>query len=104
VEAVLQEQLSLRPGPVMVTLDSDHSQDNVARELQLYSRHVTLNSYLIVEDTNVNGHPSSPDHGPGPWEAVMDFVATNGGFEIDRSCQRHMLTFFPDGWLKRVGA
>lgn len=102
VSSILREKLSRKPGPVMVTLDSDHTQENVARELEIYSPHVTPGSYLIVEDTNVNGHPASPDHGPGPWEAVHEFLARNRTFEIDLSCQRHLLTFFPHGWLRRL--
>jgi cephalosporin hydroxylase len=102
VSSILRDKLSQRPGPVMVTLDSDHTQENVADELEIYSPHVTPGSYLIVEDTNVNGHPASPDHGPGPWEAVHVFLSRNQSFQIDLSCQRHLLTFFPHGWLKRV--
>lgn len=104
VNSLVQEQLARAPGPVMVTLDSDHSEENVTRELQLYSPLVTKDSYLVVEDTNVNGHPVGKDHGPGPWEAVQKFLAVNRDFEADLSCQRHLLTFFPNGWLKRVKA
>jgi cephalosporin hydroxylase len=93
--------LAEQPGPVMVTLDSDHSEENVSRELQLYAPMVTPGSYLVVEDTNVNGHPASPEHGPGPWEAVQAFLAANPDFQPDLNCQRHLLTFFPNGWLKR---
>jgi len=102
VSSILKDRLRQRPGPVIVTLDSDHTQENVARELEIYSPYVTPGSYLVVEDTNVNGHPASPDHGPGPWEAVHEFLARNRSFEIDLTCQRHLLTFFPHGWLKRV--
>jgi cephalosporin hydroxylase len=102
VRNAVDRALSLRSGPVMVTLDSDHSEENVTQELQLYSPFVTQNSYLIVEDTNVNGHPSAQDHGPGPWEAVEKFLAAHAGFVRDRGCERHLLTFFPGGWLKRV--
>lgn len=94
--------LAHTPGPVLVSLDSDHSEENVTRELELYSPLVTRNSYLIVEDTNVNGHPAALDYGPGPWEAVEKFLITHTEFVRDRSCERHLLTFFPGGWLKRV--
>jgi cephalosporin hydroxylase len=90
-----------RGGHVLVMLDSDHSMENVVQELQLYSGFVTAGSYVIVEDTNVNGHPSLKDHGPGPWEAVQAFLAHNNDFEVDYSCQRHLLTSNPSGYLRR---
>lgn len=98
VRAILQRT----PGPVIVTLDSNHSESNVSIELELYSPLVTQNSYLIVEDTNLNGHPAALDHGPGPWEAVDKFLGRHTEFVRDRTCERHLLTFFPGGWLKRV--
>jgi cephalosporin hydroxylase len=70
--------------------------------MRLYSRFVTPGSYLVVEDTNVNGHPSFPAHGPGPWEAVQEFLASTDAFEVDRNCERFLLTFNPGGWLRRV--
>ena len=88
--------------PVLVILDSDHSQAHVAAELLAYAPLVTLGSYLIVEDTNVNGHPAAPDHGPGPYEAVQDFLAGDTGFEVDRRCERYFLTQNPSGYLRRV--
>lgn len=104
VRQTVEQILQRVPGSVIVTLDSDHSEENVSRELELYSAFVTPNSYLIVEDTNLNGHPSAPEHGPGPWEAVRKFLASNPDFKPDVTCERHLLTFFPTGWLKRVEA
>ena len=90
-------------GNVIVLLDSDHSRENVIRELSIYSQFVTEGSYAIVEDTNVNGHPSFPAHGPGPWEAVDDFLDGEGStyFEVDRSRERFLLTFNPRGYLRK---
>ena len=51
----------------MVILDSDHTRDHVLRELELYAPFVTQGCYLVVEDTNVNGHLSSRASAPARW-------------------------------------
>jgi cephalosporin hydroxylase len=89
-------------GHVLVILDADHSQRHVAAELKAYAPLVTVGSYLVVEDTNVNGHPTAPQHGPGPWEAVEEFLATDPGFEVDERCERYFLTQNPRGYLRKV--
>lgn len=86
---------------VMVILDSDHTEPHVRRELDLYSPFVTPESYLVVEDTNVNGHPVFPSFGPGPMEAVQDFLSTTDDFEADPDMERHLVSFNPSGWLRR---
>jgi cephalosporin hydroxylase len=87
---------------VMVVLDSDHTEKHVRAELELYHPLVTLGSYMVVEDSNVNGHPVAPDYGPGPMEALVDFLKTNKSFEIDKHQERFFLTWNPNGYLKRV--
>ena len=86
----------------MVILDSDHRKDHVVDELRLYSPLVTKGSYLIVEDTNINGRPVFPGFGPGPAEAVDDFLAATTAFERDLSRERFFVTFNPGGYLRRV--
>lgn len=88
--------------PVLVILDSDHSAGHVAAELEAYAPLVTEGSYLVVEDTNVNGHPAAPEHGPGPFEATQEFLARTEEFEVDARCERYFLTQNPQGYLKRV--
>jgi cephalosporin hydroxylase len=86
---------------VWVILDSDHSEAHVRAELELYADLVTPGGYLIVEDTNVNGHPSAPEHGPGPMEALRAWLATGPPFAPDPSCERFLVTLNPGGFLRR---
>jgi len=90
-------------GTVMVILDSTHTREHVAEELRLYHGLVTPGSYLIVEDTNVNGHPVLRDHGPGPMEAVQEFLAGRDDFFADASKEKFFVSFNPGGYLKRRG-
>ncbi|MBK1672473.1 hypothetical protein CKO35_04010 [Ectothiorhodospira shaposhnikovii] len=103
---LLPAALKTRPADEtrMVILDSDHSQAHVTRELALYAPHVSPGSYLIVEDTNVNGHPVYPEFGPGPAEAVQTFLATHPDFSVDTQCEKLLLSFNPGGYLRRQPA
>lgn len=88
-------------GPVMVVLDADHAFDHVLAELRLWADHVTRGSYLIVEDTNINGHPVFPGFGPGPAEALEVFLGERDDFSPDLQREKLMLTWNPGGYLKR---
>ena len=74
----------------------------MTKELETYGQLITPGSYIIAEDSHVNGHPSFPSHGPGPWEAVEKFLAQTTDFVVDTDCERFLLTFNPRGWLRRV--
>lgn len=86
----------------MVILDSDHSKVHVLNELRIYSKLVTKGNYLIVEDTCINGHPVCQGFGPGPMEAVEEFLKENQDFVVDRTREKFYLTFNPKGGLRRI--
>jgi len=87
---------------VLVTLDSLHTREHVLKEMEIYSKLVTPGSYLVVQDTNINRNPVRSDFGPGPYEAVQEFLRRHDNFVVDRSREKFLLTFYPGGWLKRV--
>jgi cephalosporin hydroxylase len=87
--------------PVLVILDSNHERDHVLEELRLYGPLVTPGSYLVVEDSNINGHPVRPEFGPGPAEAIELFLAESGEFTVDESREKYFLTFNPRGYLRK---
>jgi cephalosporin hydroxylase len=86
----------------IVLLDSDHSAGHVFREITCYSSLVRTGDYIIVEDTNVNGHPTWVEFGPGPMEAVEKFLTVSDEFVIDERCERFLMTLNPRGYLRRV--
>jgi len=86
---------------VMALLDSDHSKTHVLDEMRAYGPLITRGSYMVVEDTNINGHPTQPTFGPGPFEAVEEYLEENSDFEIDRAREKFLVTFNPSGYLRR---
>jgi cephalosporin hydroxylase len=71
------------------------------RTFDAYQHLVGAGSYVIVEDTVLNGHPAEPEFGPGPREAVKTILRSNGDFIADPKMERLGLTFNPDGYLLR---
>ncbi|MEW5769193.1 MAG: CmcI family methyltransferase [Pseudomonadota bacterium] len=91
-------------GPVFLILDSDHAQEHVYAELSTWVPALKAGDYLIVEDTNINGHPVRPEHGPGPWEAVMEYRKNHPGLlepDVQRA-QKFGSTAAPDGFYIRI--
>ncbi|MBK7403428.1 MAG: cephalosporin hydroxylase [Phycisphaerales bacterium] len=106
-ETIAQVRGTIRPTDrVMLILDSLHNRDHVLAELHAYAHLVTPGCYAIVEDGDINGHPVhtdfAPDQGPGPLEAVTDYLATTDRFEIDRAREKLLLSLNPCGYLRCV--
>lgn len=94
---------------IMVVLDSLHTHDHVLKELNIYSKFVSLDSYLILPDTFIEQFPKGYfsdrawDVGNNPMSALKDFMSSNNQFEIDRDrCDKLLISEAPDGYLKRV--
>lgn len=88
---------------VMVMLDSNHEGHHVLQELRMYGPLVSPDSYLIVEDTHLDGIPVAPQWGPGPMSALIEYLGTGGAdlYEQDLTREAHLLTQNPGGWLRR---
>ncbi|MHC4573003.1 MAG: CmcI family methyltransferase [Planctomycetota bacterium] len=101
-QEIINQLQGLLKGKVLVILDSLHTKQHVLEELNIYSKMVTSGSYIIVEDTNVGGHPVKKSLYPGAMEAVIDFIASNTNFIIDKTKEKFLLTFNPNGYLKKI--
>jgi cephalosporin hydroxylase len=86
----------------MVILDSDHSKKHVLAELNLLAPRLSVGDWLIVEDTNVNGHPTFKEFGEGPFEAVTEFLELHPDFVCDATKEKFLMTFNPRGFLKKI--
>ena len=94
---------------ILVVLDSLHTHDHVANELELYSPLISSGSYLVVFDTIIEDMPEDyfPDRpwgkGNNPKTAVWEFLKKNDRFVIDKEIENKLLiTVAPDGYLKCV--
>lgn len=96
--------------PVLVLLDSNHTHEHVASELDAYSALVTPGSYIVVFDTVIEHLPADSFQnrpwGPGnsPMTAVAEFLARPGcRFEVDEEFQAKLqITVAPGGYLRCV--
>ncbi|HEX3809422.1 MAG TPA: CmcI family methyltransferase [Rhizomicrobium sp.] len=113
-EIVAKVKAMLQPSQkVMLILDSNHSKDHVAAELEAYSEIVTPGSYILSQDgvmKQVAGMPrTQTDWGwNNPVGANEEFLATHPEFELrqpgrpfDETLQTPDCTHHPVGWMVR---
>lgn len=87
----------------LVIEDSDHKYHITKQILDLYERFVADGNYLIVEDTIIEFLNLPPF--PGPLRAAQEFLEAQGGkFKLDRTREKYIMTYNPQGYLLRVGS
>jgi cephalosporin hydroxylase len=92
---------------IMVVLDSNHTHEHVLSELEIYSKFVSKDCFLIVLDTVIDDLKVDPTRpwGPGssPKSAVKEFMLkTSGDFINEQSYEnRALLSVAPNGYLRR---
>jgi cephalosporin hydroxylase len=101
-------EIASRHERVMIVLDSFHSHDHVAAELNAYAPLVTPGNYLIVMGTAVGDLPASLDiqrawnHERNPKSALDEWLARGQPFDVDRGLtDRLILSDGPGGYLRR---
>src|SRR5262249_2563259 len=90
---------------VLMILDSNHTHDHVARELELYAPLVRKGGYLIVLDTVIEDMPTGYftnrpwDKGNNPMTAVRQFLRHNDRFVVDPQMDKLLVSAAPSGFL-----
>jgi cephalosporin hydroxylase len=105
VEVFAQVETLCKDKTVLVMHDGGHEKEQVAKDLALYSKLVSRDSYLIVEDSIVDFFAEGDGLGTkyeGPLMAVIEFINTNKNFVIDDDAERYILTYNQRGFLKRI--
>lgn len=99
---------------VMLIHDGSHTYEDVLRDLNIYSKFISVGSYMIIEDGIVDLYPTIVENpktdqsfeprfkGLGPLWAITEFLMKNKDFEVDNAQERYWLTQSPQGFLKRI--
>ena len=84
--------------PLLISLDADHSEAHVRKELDLYAPALLPWEYLVVEDTNI-----SWDDERGARGGLESYLRAHPGeFRQDVLCEKYLLTMNPGGWIQRI--
>lgn len=103
------EEVATDKKKVMILLDSNHTHEHVLNELKLYSKLVSVGSYLVIADTFVEFFPKGYysnrpwDVGNNPMTALREFMKDNDDFIVDDiTSGKILITETFNSYLKRV--
>jgi cephalosporin hydroxylase len=87
----------------MVVIGTRGARMRTILEFEAYEPMVRTGSYIVVENTILNGNPVWASFGLGPWEAVRQLLVDHRDFAADTGIdKRYPGGFNRGGWLKRV--
>jgi cephalosporin hydroxylase len=88
-------------GPVIVILDSDHSEHHVRAELDAYAPLVTPGSFVMVQDAIIDTMRHFRGDRPGPLGAIKGFLAQHPDYTFEDRARHFLVTHHPMGWIRR---
>jgi cephalosporin hydroxylase len=95
---IVRREAAEPSGPVVVNLDACHEYDCVLVEILLYSRLVTVGSYLVVQDAKLDKLWGKP----AVSAAIQTFLRSTSDFVVDRSAPFY--GYSQHAYLQRVAA
>ncbi len=101
IEEAVEAIIGSEPN-ALVILGTRGPARRMMQEFRSFSKFVPVGSYVVLEDTIVNGNPVWACFGPGPAEAVKGIVESRGDWAADLNMDKYKLTFNPSGFIKRV--
>jgi len=115
LETVAHVKGLIPPGAkVLVILDSNHTREHVAKELEAYHDIVPVGSYVVATDGVMMMVHDTPRGAPqwkedNPTQAAVDFARQHPNFVIEQppwlfneSELSSNITHWPGAWLKRI--
>jgi len=87
---------------VLVILDALHTKEHVLAELKAYAPLVSPDSFIIVNDTQLDGKKTRFGETCGVTEALQEWSPTNSDFVADASWNRFLASCCHHGIFKRV--
>jgi cephalosporin hydroxylase len=115
-ETLAKVRQFLKPDDVvLILLDSAHTKEHVARELEAYAPFVTQGSYIVAADGGVMQDAALTPRGDSSWkwdnpaEAAREFAARHPEFREEQppwlfhdGPLAENVSYWRGGWLKRV--